>query len=253
MDRKFGWKRDPEDRRDWKFKHVLKEIAIELPTKVDLRSNLSPVEDQENIGSCVANAVVGSMEYLELKKTQKRFLCFKQYRDLSRLFVYYNARRNDGCIEEDCGTTIRSAIKMLAEYGVCDERVWPYDTRKWAERPPDKAYDLAEKREVRDYYRASEPHEIMQALALGFPVPFGAMIFEGFQRTDRSGDVELPDTGEQCLGGHAMLIVGYNKNERHFIVRNSWGTRWGHNGYCYFPFDYIECPTLAADFWVIRS
>lgn len=251
MERKFGWQRDPEDKRDWKFKHVLKEIATELPPKVDLRSSLSAVEDQEDIGSCVANAVVGSMEYLALKRTQKRFLCFKQYKDLSRLFVYYNARRRDGCVEIDAGTTIRSAIKSLAEDGVCAEKIWPYDTSKWAERPPDKAYDLAEKRQIRDYYRAFDSQDIMQALALGFPVPFGAMITDDFMKVGGDGEVSMPSG--QVVGGHAMLIVGYLKDDRKFIVRNSWGTRWGRDGYCYFPFDYIEDPGLSGDFWVIRS
>jgi C1A family cysteine protease len=252
--RKFGWKKDPEDKRDWRFRHVLKEIAVaELPERVDLRDGMSPVENQENIGSCVANAVVGSLEYLELVKTQKRFMCFNQYRDLSRLFVYYNARRNDSCVESDDGTTIRSAIKMLAEYGVCDERVWPYNTDKWAQRPPDKAYDQAEKREIRDYSRAGNIDEVRQALALGFPVPFGAMIYDSFSGIGNDGKVDMPKVGEQMLGGHAMLIVGYDLKEECFIVRNSWGTDWGKEGYCYFPAEYLAKADLADDFWVIRK
>ena len=31
-----------------------------------------------------------------------------------------------------------------------------------------------------------------------------------------------------------MTIIGYNKSG--FIIRNSWGTAWGKNGYCIFPY-----------------
>lgn len=36
------------------------------------------------------------------------------------------------------------------------------------------------------------------------------------------------------IGGHAMTVVGYDKTG--FIIRNSWGTEWGQNGYTLFPF-----------------
>ncbi|HCN83566.1 MAG TPA: hypothetical protein DIT07_08075 [Sphingobacteriaceae bacterium] len=35
-----------------------------------------------------------------------------------------------------------------------------------------------------------------------------------------------------------ILIVGYTKN--HFIIRNSWGTEYGDNGYAYASYDYMN-------------
>ncbi len=255
MARKFGWKRDKVDIRDWKFKALLKHVALaEVPAKVDLTEHMTPVENQQDIGSCTANAVVGAMEYLEWKRTNKRWLCFKQYRDLSRLFVYYNTRLMEGTVEEDAGATIRGTVKSLAKYGVCDERIWPYETDKWDDRPKDQAYDKALQRCVKDYYRVDSLDEIMQALALGFPVSFGAMIYDSFMSVGGNGNVTMPAAGEASMGGHAMLIVGYDRNERQFLVRNSWGTQWGDNGYCRFPFAYIDpVAGLSGDLWVIRS
>jgi len=255
MTRKFGWKRDSDDTRDWKFKALLKHIALdEIPASVDLTDNMTPVENQQDIGSCTANAAVGAMEYLEWKRTQKRFWCFKQYRDLSRLFVYYNTRLLEGTVDVDAGASIRNTVKALAKHGVCDERIWPYEPSKWDDRPKDEAYDKALKRCVKDYYRVNTVDEILQALALGFPVCFGAMIFDGFMGVDRTGKVGMPKAGEAPMGGHAMLIVGYDREDKECLVRNSWGTNWGKSGYCYFPFEYLAVPTgLASDFWVIRS
>lgn len=36
-------------------------------------------------------------------------------------------------------------------------------------------------------------------------------------------------------GGHATVLVGYNKDG--FILKNSWGTSWGDNGYILFPYN----------------
>ena len=43
------------------------------------------------------------------------------------------------------------------------------------------------------------------------------------------------------LGGHALLAVGYMQiaGALYIIVRNSWSTAWGDNGYCYLPADQV--------------
>ena len=65
---------------------------------------------------------------------------------------------------------------------------------------------------------------------------------------------------EQVLGGHAVSIVGYDdtmpvdgRSPGRFIVRNSWGTSWGDNGYFYMPYDVLKTPGMASDFWLISA
>jgi C1A family cysteine protease len=65
--------------------------------------------------------------------------------------------------------------------------------------------------------------------------------------------VNLPRMGERVLGGHAVVAVGYDIKSRRFRVRNSWGTRWGVNGYFTMPFEYLTNSFLSADFWTIRA
>ena len=62
-----------------------------------------------------------------------------------------------------------------------------------------------------------------------------------------------PSIREAALGGHAVLAVGYNDAGQRFIVRNSWGSKWGKKGYCFMPYAYLTDPDLAADFWTIRT
>ncbi|CAF4360146.1 unnamed protein product [Rotaria sordida] len=57
----------------------------QLPPKVDLRPDMTPVEDESRIGSCSANSLAGAYEYL-LKKVNGSNI------DMSRLFIYYNGR-----------------------------------------------------------------------------------------------------------------------------------------------------------------
>ena len=59
----------------------------------------------------------------------------------------------------------------------------------------------------------------------------------------------MPKKKEKVLGGHAVMAVGYNQKDERFLVRNSWGARWGKDGYLTMPYEYLE--TLAADFWKI--
>jgi hypothetical protein len=47
----------------------------------------------------------------------------------------------------------------------------------------------------------------------------------------------LPNGG--IRGGHAVGIVGDQPDKNRFILRNSWGTGWGDNGYAYLPYEWL--------------
>ena len=66
----------------------------------------------------------------------------------------------------------------------------------------------------------------------------------------------MPHPEEAPIGGHCMVAVGYDDTgtigpARHFLVRNSWSTKWGVSGHCWMPYEYLLRQDLAADFWVI--
>src|SRR2546427_632073 len=90
-----------------------------LPTKIDLRTHFSPVEDQGALGSCTANAAVGLLEYFE-KRASGRYL------NASRLFVYKTERDLLGW-KGDTGAYLRTAMEALVLFGAPPERYWAYD------------------------------------------------------------------------------------------------------------------------------
>ena len=221
-----------------------------FPAKVDLRPFMTPVEQQGEIGSCTANSMAGAYEYLA-----KRHLG-DDAGDVSRLFIYYNAREKDGTLSEDAGSTIRTCIEVLQEHGACSEGTWAYNENKFKQKPSENAYNEARNFLIEDTERIeNDLHAWKSCLAEGYPIAFGIEIFESMQQTKRNGRIPIPDTDtEEHLGGHAMLCVGYIEADKVFIVRNSWGEEWGDKGYCYMPYDYL----LNEDFndgdnWIIKN
>jgi len=60
------------------------------------------------------------------------------------------------------------------------------------------------------------------------PLPIAYMVYEDFMHY-KSG-IYSYTTGKR-LGGHAVLLVGYNDAEKYFSVKNSWDTTWGEQGF----------------------
>ena len=250
---RFGWLPDPKDGRDYKFSVINKVSIDKVPKKVNMRGYMTPVENQGWTSSCVAQACVGALEYLYyMKILGKRWSCLKP-RDYSRLFVYYFARMLDGFEGSDSGCYIRSAIKAMSQFGVCQERHWEFNNKTVLVKPDKDAIDRAKIRRVVDYYRVDNRDNIICALAAEKPVIFGAHIFNSFMNT-ADGHIPMPNlTVDKYAGAHAMLVVGYNLEDEVFIVRNSWGEKWGNGGYCWMPFGYFTIGELVDDCWVIRT
>ena len=245
MERNYGWIPDVPDQRDYPFKLA---APVKLPSSVDLRSLCSPVEDQGNLGSCTANALVGALEYLEVKDKVKVF------EDLSRLFVYYNERVIEGTVKSDAGASLRDGIKTLADQGVCGELLWPYKISKFTTKPSTACYKAALSHKIGSYYAIVTVDQMRQCLAEGFPFVFGFTVYESFESAivAKTGSVPMPGKKEKVLGGHAVMAVGYIDALKRFIVRNSWGTSWGMKGYFTIPYAYLSSTDLADDFWQIK-
>jgi C1A family cysteine protease len=243
----YGWVPDIPDFRD-KLYGAVRPIPATLPTQIDLRPNCSPIEDQGQLGSCTANALVGALEFLEVKDKVRPFS------NLSRLFLYYNERVIEGSVQSDSGAMLRDGIKTLAKQGVCSETNWPYDIQSFTKKPPKGCYQEGEKHQILSYARIVTVDEMRATLAEGFPFVFGFSVYQSFesQQVAKTGVANLPETGEKQLGGHAVLAVGYDDSSKRFVVRNSWGTGWGMKGYFTLPYAYLENRSLSDDFWTIR-
>ncbi len=242
----FGWNPDLPDHRDFMYSAVYR-VPKKLPAAIDLRPTCSPVEDQKTIGSCTANALVGAMEFLERKDGVP-------FNNLSRLFVYYNERAIENTVNSDSGAQLRDGIKTLAKQGVCSEKKWPYQISKFKNKPTPACYTEAATHLITSYQRVQTLNDMRACLAAGYPFVFGFTVYESFesQQVASTGVVPMPASGERVLGGHAVVAVGYSDADQRFIVRNSWGPKWGQAGYCTMPYDYLTNSQLSGDMWTIR-
>lgn len=244
---RYGWQRDLPDHRDFLFTAPLATLGP-LPAKVDLRPQCPPVYDQGQLGSCMANAIAAAIQFDRLKQKISDFAP-------SRLFIYYNERVMEHSVASDSGAQIRDGIKSVGQQGDCPETEWPYVVAKFKSKPAAACYKDALKYKVVSYQRVTQTMgQLKGCLAAGFPFVFGFTVYESFESpaVAKTGRAPLPKTGEQIVGGHAVVGVGYDDAKQVFIVRNSWSASWGLKGYFTLPYAYLSDPNLASDFWTVR-
>lgn len=240
----YHWVRDKPDNRDYRYQIIPKTI----PASVDLRPLCTPIEDQGNLGSCTGQAIAGAIEYLNKKSGRPT--------DVSRLFIYYYERVILGTVNYDSGAYIRDGIKVVNKSGASLEKYWPYVISRYRTKPNNLSIQDASRRKVLLYERALDFNACINALANGYPVTVGFDVYSSFvnKTNTTTGVMSYPNVArEALLGGHAVLLVGYNNSTNRFIARNSWGTRWGDRGYFYMPYDVIKNTTMSDDFWVIKT
>lgn len=245
--KRYGWIHDLPDHRDHLYA-APSEVLSALPTQVDLRSQCPPVYDQGQLGSCTANAIAAAIEFERMRQGFQDFMP-------SRLFIYFNERTMEGTVNSDSGAQIRDGIKSVASLGDCPESEWPYNISQFAVKPPDSCFNDASKVTAISYSSVVQTlNQMKGCLAAGFPFVFGFTVYESFesQAVAETGVAQMPGPNEQAIGGHAVLAVGYDDSQQRFLVRNSWNTTWGLQGYFTIPYAYLMDPNLADDFWTIR-
>ena len=248
---KYHWKADRTD-----INYPVYNIAAPatMPTSVDLRPFASPIDDQGQLGSCTGNSIAGAIDLManKIKKTER----------VSRLFIYYQERLMEGDINQDAGAQIHDGITACTQTGVSLESLWPYTVSQFKVKPNAAAYADAAHRKISAASKCADFNAIKSALANGFPVVIGFTVYSSFESpaVAATGMMPFPNVHtEQCLGGHAVCVVGYDDHKTgpdgtgYFIVRNSWGSGWGDQGYFYMPYKMIQTPGMASDFWAVTA
>jgi hypothetical protein len=153
--------------------------------------------------------VLGAYQYLTKKSNDCNI-------DVSRLFIYYNARVKGNNSEPiiDSGCSMTNAIEALEEFGTCLESIWPYDISNVNVRPSDKAYEQAKYHKIDKALKVNvDLNEMKSCLAQGFPIAFGLKLYSSFDKAAKNGIVSIPSEWEQYrqLNGRSNVL---------FVMRN---------------------------------
>lgn len=206
--------------------------VVNLPAGIDLRHLCLPVRDQGVEGACSGFCTAAFCEALYASTGRP----LPDY--LSPAYVYAKTRIQDGTFPQDSGASLADEFTSLWNFGICPEQFMPY-TGNPAEPVPPKCDMAALPLRTQAVQVDRQIDALKSVLANKRTICIGVMVYESFEKPDAKGFLKLPQvTTEKFLGGHAVLLCGYNNASGCWIVRNQWGTRWGIGGYCYMPYGY---------------
>jgi C1A family cysteine protease len=239
----LGAKKDKPDRRDYPLTRMTAKLAAQLPPSIDYTDKMSPISNQLNEGTCVGFATVDGM-----KEYQEKVELVKDIQ-LSPRYVYEHAREIDEFLDDEEGTSVRAAMKVLLDKGVCYESCWPYIPQRKGSPCPD-ADEQAKAFKIERYVRMETVQEMRESLVTNGPFVMSIVVFNGIFDAP-GGVVPMPGADEDYIGGHAICIVGYDDTKALLKFRNSWGVLWGDKGYGYLPYEYID--DYMMDSWSAKD
>lgn len=247
----YGWTPSPPDHRDVMYAAPAHLMAAELPRVVSLRSKFAMEPfNQGALGSCGPNSAAGDIVIAQGNDG------LTQIKTPSRQFIYWVTRSLMGTVNEDSGVNNRAMLKALNQYGWCDEELCPYQINRFTVRPSEQAFSQAVARRIVAYLRVQQDLQTMKAcLAGGDPFIYGFSVYASFEspQTSNTGVVPMPTAGEKLLGGHDVLIIGYDDVREAFEFRNSYGVEWGDGGHGWMPYRYATNANLSSDFWTVQK
>jgi hypothetical protein len=143
---------------------------------------------------------------------------------------------------EEAGTSLKAALTLVRRYGVVRDSVVPF-------KPPplnfpggtQTFYALASQMRIASYFNLGRNlDEWRRWLGSGDGPILTRLNVDRTWYEAQSTHGELSHyKQETARGGHAIALVGYTA-ERRFIVRNSWGTDWGDEGFGYASEEYAQ-------------
>ena len=193
---------------------------------------LGPVMNQGNCGSCVAFASVATLE-----------ATYRINSALPWLSPTFSPQQLFNCGGGACsfGWQPSSAASFLKSKGIVDAACVPYESgstgqdiqckKNFCDNQAQRTYKIT--RATTPSFWGGSATKVKEALKKG-PLMTTMTVYEDFL-VYSSGIYK--SVSKKSLGGHAVSLVGFNDQERYWIVRNSWGSDWGEAGFIRVSYD----------------
>ncbi len=207
-------------------RHMLSSINLENVNWIE-KANIKYIEDQEECGSCWAFATAQAVQaeyYLKKGKTLR----------FSKQQLVDCETESKGC----SGGSLDGALEYIKKNGIVTESDYPYKAeQKQCAFNRDKvvtkiaSWEGCVQDDKPDSKDKCQTAEGLYSQLIKGPVA---------TNVDASEEFMLYESGiydKECKeGNHAVLLVGYHKketesDESYWVIKNSWGTLWGENGF----------------------
>jgi len=190
-----------------------------VPTSLDWRSKgaVTPVKDQGQCGSCWSFSATGAMEGAwEIATGELESLSEQQLVDCS--ITYGDFACNGGLMD--------NAFRYAIDNGMCSEDAMPYEAQRetCTSCSPVAFFDGCKD------VTPNNQELLLQAVAQG-PVSVAIEADTRYFQLYSGGVLDSDKCGTSL--DHGVLIVGYGTENGtpYWLVKNSWGTSWGLDGY----------------------
>ena len=239
--------------RDWTYDDAVAGGMVAaratLPDSHDLRETWWKVGDQGATGSCVGWATAdGVGRYLMVTAGK-----IGQRQRLSPRFIWMSSKETDEfsnrptSFVEESGTSLKAAMDIGRRYGFALERDLPFDVDTAMYTGTENAfYAKAAQRRISYVNLGLDLQRWKRWLVNKGPILAGLYVDDAWMSLGTDGLLDEWGAGS-IYGGHAVCIVGYRTDGR-FIVRNSWGTYWGHKGFAYVKPAYLHAGFYAESY-----
>lgn len=227
----YGLIQSPPDSRDWNYAAVV--ASTPIPGSWVYPD--TPLRDQGPHGTCVGFGSANMKDIQEQKDSQMQ---------ASALHIYRESKKIDGLPVGTEGTTLKAALSVLTNLGVCPEEELPYSRVSDPTATPTCPAEEIAKGKINGYARCYTVEDIKQALYKDGPVLIGVGITTPFRDLGPGEHHVTTLFGGQILGGHCMAITGYDDKRQargktgFFRLKNSWAD-WGEGGYVWLAYDVV--------------
>jgi hypothetical protein len=217
-----------------------------FPFVIDTRPNCGPRKDQGDEGACTGHAGTEAGEWEHRRYLKKSPIFSPQY-------TYAKELIRQGDFPNDCGSDGTTLCTTLVADGCCELSLYPYVSGKII--MPTPAQDVnAHQFALGAFHGLVGSQTALSVLAdpTPWPVMIGFTVYASFESNEvaKTGVMPMPGRRERNLGGHEVLMVGYDIGDiptlrpkgslPSVLIMNSWGNDWGIDGFFWMPIQVLD-------------
>lgn len=268
------------DPRDLQMLDAFPRLATATyPPTLSLVRYVNRVRDQGQVPNCQSNAAAAIIEVQRKRQLLKLM-------DLGTIWLYWNARLEDGSLPTNAGATNRGVLKGAYKFGVLANKDWPDGqdfvqldpTTWWFEqrfqstphmlnglyRIDNDPVFVAHHHPIHTYRVVNaDVASVRGSIANGFGVLTGIALANSWYATNSTtGEIPMPLPTDTAIGYHSVALLGYDDTmvvggqTGAFLVLNSWGDGWGKGGWGWMPYSWMALPDglfKPFDLWAVHA